>query len=90
MWDCSKGPTKHGVTLADQQMRAMYDHDCAIYSIYNSVQWLQMEHKALWPQYVPLLLEEVEDKVKLLEFQSFFWKLFYFLLLLWGIPIKPT
>lgn len=50
----------------------MNDHDCAIYSIYNFVQWVQTEHKPLWPLYVLLLLEEVEDKVKLLELQSFF------------------
>lgn len=69
MSDYSKGHVGHGVTLADQQMRAVYDHDCAIYSIYNFV---QTEHKAPWPRNVLLLLKEVEDTVKPLELQSFF------------------
>lgn len=72
MSDCSKGRVRHGVTLADQQTRAVNDHDCAMYSIYNSVLQLHTEHKALWPKCVLLLLKEVEDKVKLLELQSCF------------------
>lgn len=43
MSDCGEGHVGHGVTLSDQQTRAVYGHGCAIYSIYNFV---QTEHKA--------------------------------------------
>lgn len=73
MSDCSKGSCEAwGAPCWPADQSCVWPWLNSMYSIYNSAQRVQTEHKALWPQRVLLLLKEVEDKVKLLELQSCF------------------